>query len=884
MKNHKTKLKTGVGSAGEIIPFESARRKGVKKKKVKKTPAKKALPKVKVKKTPAKVKVKVRAADNGKSSSPKKKRKPLGRRPIYTPEEAGARRNTAQGKYQARVNAAGRDIYGNEWLELIAGIDWNRRLSTKHDLKRFLEIYLPNIFYLGWSTDQLRCVRKTETVFIGEAMFALAIPRAGGKTAIVRGGITWGVAHGHKRFPFNVGSTDPKSIQTLNAIKSFWYGSPKLLQDFPEIAWAINRTQNRFHLARGQTFQGQLTHIEWGSNSVRFPSLLLSQEDAEAFHGHDDTALVYLKTLDRFLPRQGGINVATAGIGGAMRGEAETHPITLEQPRPDVVILDDIQKDSAAESPMQVAKLVNLIDGAITGLAGPGRHISVLMPCTVTKEGDVSDQYLDTNKKPEYRGERCQLVSSWPDGITDTEISLDTEAGVLWNDYQVKRREAFQEFEKHSLRCEHCRNNLIDPCKTGRVIQLKATRHYKKNRKDMDKGFTVTWKDRYGNPTLQADGTFKRTDLGELSAQQHAMNLRLKAPLTFPAEYQNRGRKLNQAGDSLITAGQLACKIVDTAKEEVSVEAQHLAGFLDVQNEGFFWGMLAVDDSFTGTFTYGTWPQISTRYFTKNQMGGWSLLTREFFKAYPEQRDKATRTEAGKLRAPLEAKIYFGLSQVVPWLMGLKFAKQDQFQTVMTIDKMAIDTRWGQTSDTVKRYIRECGNANLIPYYGQAFPPTHRQLEEYTLTKGWHFEHQRHPNVKDPKWVVRPNPDGMYYMSSDVSRQKDFIMNRLSSPPGSIGSISLCKGTPEDHEMVADHICNSEYPEPVTARGMTKNLWKERDGSPDNDWLDCLVGCATVASMLGACLVTGGEGNLPQRSGRRKLSELAATKRGRGSK
>ena len=230
---------------------------------------------------------------------------------------------------------------------------------------------------------------------------------------------------------------------------------------------------------------------------------------------------------------------------------------------------------------------------------------------------------------------------------------------------------------------------------------------------------------------------------------------------------------------------------------------QHLGAFIDVQNECLFYAALGVSPEFTGVFaTYGTWPEVHTRYWTKSQGEGWAMMTREFFRAYPQHKATATKTQSGKVRAPLEAKIYHALSQCVPWLFGLDFVKQDQHESIMKIQRVAIDTRW--QGDVVKRYIRESGYKDLVPYYGQAFPPTNKQLEEYQLTKGWFFEHQCHPNIKEPKWVIRPNPDGMFYMASDVNRHKDFLMARFASPPGSSGCLSIFEGTPDDHEMFAD--------------------------------------------------------------------------------
>ena len=82
----------------------------------------------------------------------------------------------------------------------------------------------------------------------------------------------------------------------------------------------------------------------------------------------------------------------------------------------------------------------------------------------------------------------------------------------------------------------------------------------------------------------------------------------------------------------------------------------------------------------------------------------------------------------------------------------------------------------------------------------------------------------------------------------------------------------------ETHDMFCNHVCSSEYPEPVTARGRTKNQWKEREGRPDNDWLDCCVGVMALLSWLGASLKTTGEAEVMPRA-RRRLSDRWRSKR-----
>lgn len=754
---------------------------------------------------------------------------------IYTDEERGDRSRQSALKAANKSRLAVRDIAGPEWQQAIAGINWERRNACERNLRLFNETYLRPIFYYGWSDDQLRCIRKTEVVFMDGGMFALAMPRGGGKTAICRSAMVWGTAFPHRRFPYLIGSTQPNADQSLNAIKTLWYRNRLLRDDFPEIAYPIYKLENRFHLARGQLFYGQPTHIEWGSDSIRYPCLLLPKEDAEPYLRNDDVRATLLgdafrptithhPDYDAYVFASAGIFMATAGIDGSIRGEAEIHPITLEQPRPDIVLLDDVQKDQKAESPASCAKLKRLISGAVQGLAGPGRHIAALFPCTVIREGDVADELLDPAKHPEWQGERCKMVTSWPDGLTDYEISPDTDAGRLWQEYAELRKRSLALYEDIRL----------------------ATEHYATHREVMDRGFTVSWADRYAR-----DGKNP-----ELSAQQHAMELRFKSPDSFPPEFQNEGRRLYSEGEMMITAPQLAERVTTVPRRHLPVDVQYLVISIDVQDEILFWTALGVAPDFTGIITdYGTWPPVPTRYFTKNQTQGWNLLSNGFFREFPQHIDKAIRTDSGRVRAPFEAKIYWAVGKCLAHVRSLEFIRDDEHQTVLTPHKIGIDTRWGQASEAIKRCIRDHGDNRILPYFGQAMPPSHRQFEEFTRTKGWLFEDQINPKCREVKWVLRPSPDGHIYMTADVWRLKDFLFARLGAPVGSPGSIMLFNATPEQHELYADHICRSEYPEPNTMRGMTKNQWLERpEGGVDNDWLDCTAGCVALASLCGAML------------------------------
>jgi hypothetical protein len=537
-------------------------------------------------------------------------------------------------------------------------------------------------------------------------------------------------------------------------------------------------------------------------------------------------------------------------------------------------------------------KMINLIDGAIQGMFPPGESASVLMPCTVIREGDVSDSYLNQAIRPEYQGERCRMVISWPEGINDYEITDTTPAGVLWAQYAELRRVSLRASGNFKPATELYANNraVMDGLEWGDFptdtlsssesdvppvpgMDARAaddSRKVPSEHRSFEPPespptpFVCSWQERF-DPKV------------ELSANQHAMNLRLSLGPMFLSEYQNIGRKLVAEGDMLITAAQLACKVINTPQRKLPAGMEHLVAFVDVQNEILFYTVFACDPDFTGVFPdYGTWPEVSVPFFTKDNTESWSMITQRFFAAFPQHKSKAITTSRGKIRAPLEAKIYWALGQLIPSLLAREFVREDG--KVMKIEKLAIDTRWGQASDCIKRFIREsCDSRSVVPYFGHAFPPTNRQLEEYELREGWYFEHQKNPQVREPKWVIRPNAgDGTWYMQADVSRLKDFLFQRLGSPPGSAGSISLFKAPADKHELFSQHICNSEYPEPVAARNIIKNQWTQREGSAfDNDWLDCSVGCMALASYLGASLKTV-EGSIEP--ARRSFSQMRQAK------
>jgi len=263
-----------------------------------------------------------------------------------------------------------------------------------------------------------------------------------------------------------------------------------------------------------------------------------------------------------------GAIIRVAGIESRIRGmkykRADGRAL-----RPSLVVLDDPQTDESARSDQQVRARMETLNGAILNLAGPGQKISGIMPCTVIRPGDMADQILDRDKHPAWQGERTKLVYSFPDNEK------------LWETYAQIRSDSFRnDGDAHE-----------------------ATEFYRKHREAMDAGAVIAWPQRHNED--------------ELSAIQHAMNLRLQDERAFWAEYQNEPLPEDEGDGDQLSAEAIAAKTNGHPRGSVPIGASHLTMFIDVQGKMLFHAVVAWEDDFTGyVLDYGTYPDQQRSYFT----------------------------------------------------------------------------------------------------------------------------------------------------------------------------------------------------------------------------------------------------------------------------
>ena len=446
-------------------------------------------------------------------------------------------------KESARARSVTLSRLGRNIGELPAIVDPARRAKAENDFRFFCEVYFPLTFYLAWSPDHLKVITKIEQAVLHGGLFALAMPRGSGKTSIAETGCLWAMLYGHRTFVCLIGAAEAHALEMIESIKMELESNDILLADFPEIVYPIRCLEGIANRCGGQLYQGERTRISWTADEVVLPT---TPQNVAA-----------------------GAIIKVAGLTGRIRGmkykRADGEPI-----RPSLVILDDPQTDDSARSVSQCLTRERLLAGAVLGLAGPGKKISGIMPCTVIRPDDMADRILDRDKHPAWNGERTKMVYDFPTNEK------------LWARYAEVRAESLQMY-----------GDIRD-----------ATAFYVQNRKELDEGSVVAWPERFNHD--------------EASAIQNAMNLKLQDEVAFFAEYQNE--PLPEKGiedEGLLTVDQIMQKLNGRKRREVPLGADNLTMFVDVQGKLLYWLVVAWTDDFTGyIIDYGAYPDQKRAFFT----------------------------------------------------------------------------------------------------------------------------------------------------------------------------------------------------------------------------------------------------------------------------
>ena len=500
-------------------------------------------------------------------------------------------------------------------------------------------------------------ISRLQTAVLDGARSALAMPRGGGKSVLCRGAILWAISYAHRRYPFLIGATGEKAEQGLDAIKTLIRFNEDYTADFPEVAYPIAALGGINNRAAGQLCEGEPTLIEWSKYRVVLPTVLPPPN---------------LDCDGPYAPTSGNVIGASGLTGEGIRGSSHTLR-TGEVIRPDLVLPDDPSSDESAMSPSQNAKRERLLNGAVLGMAGPGKTISCVMPATVVYEDDLADRMLDRKRNPLWRGERFALLESMPKDM------------AAWEKYG----------EVYKV-CMSADKPDIAP----------ANEHYIERREILDIGAVPTWDHR------------KLPE--EVSAVQHAMNLYFAVgPEAFYSEYQNDPALARPAGTTQTTAESIVDRVNLLPRGVVPNEAEFLTTLIDVHDSLLYFAVVAWRSDFTGwLIDYGTYPEQDRAHFR--------LADARITLATIDESD-------GDDAAGVEGQVMRGLEVLTDNLCSCEWAREDG--TPVTIRRCLIDA--GYLPGVVHQVCRRSAHkAVLQPAKGRAIRAKDRQFEEYVHKSG----------------------------------------------------------------------------------------------------------------------------------------------------
>ena len=693
-----------------------------------------------------------------------------------TPSEASLDYESVRA--DAARRSSERSLEGRDIGELPPVENQERKESCRNDFKLFCETYFPEVYQLKWSDDHLRAIAKIQKSVLEGGLFALAMSRGSGKSSLTETAAIWAMLYGHREFVVLVGASESAALEMLDSIKTEFEVNEHIAADFPEVSYPIARLEGIANRCAGQLYKGERTRITWTANEIVLPTIAGAASS--------------------------GVIVRVAGITGRIRGMKYKKP-DGRTIRPEFVVIDDPQTSESADSVEQTRKRGRVLAGDILGLAGPGKKIAGIMPCTVIRPGDMAEQILDKTKHPEWNGERCKMIYQFP------------RNDELWERYADLRADELRE------------------CGTFE----RATEFYREHRAEMDEGAVVSWPDRY--------------NYDEISAIQHAMNLKLTDEAAFWAEYQNEPLPEDLGTDEQLTVDGIVNKLNGHAQRTVPVSANHVTMFIDVQKTLLFYVVCAWDDDFTGyVIDYGAWPDQRRRYFTLGE-------------ANPTLQAKFPRSG-------LEGCLYGGLKALTEDYLSREFTRDDG--AAMRIEKCLVDANWGQSTDVVYQFCRESAFANvIIPSHGKYIGASSKPMSEYKKAVGDRVGHNwRMPNIRG-KRAVR-------HVVFDTNYWKSFVASRLLESMGDRGSLSLWGRSSEAHMLFAEHL-TAEYRVKTEGRGRRVEEWKMRPEGADNHWWDGLVGCAVAASMTG-CVLEGTDVVPKRKTDARPRVKLSDLRRLRG--
>ena len=515
----------------------------------------------------------------------------------------------------------------------------DRRLEAAESFQFFCEQYGSEAFGLAWSPAHLEVIEKIEHSTLNSGSFALALPRGSGKSTLCHWAMIWALLNGHVEYALYVAADKGASSARLSSIKTTLRFNELLAEDYPEIILPIQWCNGEARKGNGQRFHETTTEIRWGSDKLIFPTL----------HEFENYAPWYKEVNPNFT----GI-LDFASMESGLRGKAVERP-DGRVIRPQLCVVDDPQTRESAASPAQVKKRLDILQGDIGFLGSPERPCGVLVPTTIVYEDDLSDQLMDHEKNPTFKGVRFGALDKMPWEDADTPDSEKKITDFWENEYRSVRQ-----------------YDLLDGTDHANTL-------YEANR----------WAD--GNTTALWE---ERKNKDEVSAIQNCMNLYLKDSLSFFAEFMNQPTPLETGLKPRLKPEDIIARQIEVPRNVVPAGMDFITVFADISQRCLWYSVVAFEkDTFRAhVVNAGVWPDQNKSYVNLSGV-------------------KKT-IHARNPNLDYSAALIEGLNDFVNEILAVEY--KDEGGRDIPVEAIGFDSGWGQEHDTVLQFCKRHVHSRML--------------------------------------------------------------------------------------------------------------------------------------------------------------------------
>jgi len=433
---------------------------------------------------------------------------------------------TRQAKHMAEKRSKERDI------TIPPVVDPKRRMKCKNSLKMFMLTYLKDTFRKKFSNDHHEISADLRRCIMDGDDIAIAADRGKGKSSIARAAMLWAILYGHIRCGVLLAGTVAFSKQHMGNIKAYLQKNKILAEDFPEVCIPIIKLGNSSRRADTQTVNGELTYIEWGAELIRMPEV-----EGSACSGSV---------------------IICASIEGSVRGH------NIENIRPDLVLLDDIETRKSVKSYDRTEEHMKTIREDVEGLKEQGNKFSKIFIGSIMAVDSIADILTDPTRSPSWNGKRYGFLTKPPNKEN------------MWMSYIELRQDIY-----------------------GAGIEV-ANKYYADNFDKMNDGAIVSWAESYDRKK-------------EKNALQHYYNEWADNGIGFIAcEYQNDPMMAISKDSDILTANEVIEKTNAYPHQEVPEDCTEVTAFFDVHGSEkhiYYTVCGFAPDATTYVLDYGTWPE-----------------------------------------------------------------------------------------------------------------------------------------------------------------------------------------------------------------------------------------------------------------------------------